>query len=186
MKQKHSKKSGIVSRGDLYYIDIPCSTGHEMQKDRPGVVVSCDALNRTSTCVTVVMCSGSNHHDLPQHITIRSLPEQSTAMCEHIYTVDKSRLGRYLGRVTPIELQQIDIGLIMGLALDDYGLASPQTATKEQTEASSTACEVKRDYDAEHAATAIRLFQAEAERDAYHRMYDNLLDRVMQERRVSA
>lgn len=79
-----------ITRGDIFYIGIPGGTGHEMLKSRPGVVISGDALNKSSTCVTVVMCSASNKRDLPEHIVLRSTPLISTAMCEHIYTVDKS------------------------------------------------------------------------------------------------
>lgn len=45
-----------ILRGEIYYVAIPYATGHEMEKDRPAIVVSCEELNRTSPCVAVVMC----------------------------------------------------------------------------------------------------------------------------------
>ena len=105
-----------VRRGDIYFLDIPHYTGSEMGKNRPAIVVSCDAINRTSPCVTVVCCSGSNQHaDLPEHVDVTSTPRPSLALCEHIYTVDKSRLGDYLGALSPQELAGVDRGIALGL-----------------------------------------------------------------------
>ena len=58
-----------ILRGEIYYVAIPYATGHEMEKDRPAIVVSCEELNRTSPCVAVVMCSASPKKELPEHIT---------------------------------------------------------------------------------------------------------------------
>lgn len=52
-----------IKRGGVYYIDNPTFTGHEMAKDRPAVVVSCDAMNCTSSVVSVVYMTGG--HALP-------------------------------------------------------------------------------------------------------------------------
>ena len=97
-----------ILRGEIYYVAIPYATGHEMEKDRPAIVVSCEELNRTSPCVAVVMCSASPKKELPEHITIRTTPVVSTALCEHIYTVDKSRLGKFVGRCTKAEIAALD------------------------------------------------------------------------------
>ena len=45
-------------------------------------------------------------------------------MCEHIYTVDKSRLGNFVGHLTPQELQRLDIGIMV--ALDIGGGTEPE------------------------------------------------------------
>lgn len=115
-------KPADIRRGDIYFLDIPHYTGSEMGKDRPAVVVSCDALNRTSPCVTVVCCSGSNQRlELPEHVPVTSTPLPSLALCEHIYTVDKSRLGDFLGALSTEELAGVDRGIALGLfgALED-------------------------------------------------------------------
>ena len=115
------KKAGNIpevrkfARGDIVYVSIPHATGHEMMKDRPGVVVSCNELNSSLPLVTVVMCSSSAQKAMLEHISIRSAPERCMALCEHIYTVDKSRVGRVIGHCTESELAAVDAGILAGL-----------------------------------------------------------------------
>ena len=166
-----------ILRGEIYYVAIPYATGHEMEKDRPAIVVSCEELNRTSPCVAVVMCSASPKKELPEHITIRTTPVVSTALCEHIYTVDKSRLRRYVGRCTRAELAQVDIGIISALALGAYGLARPEEAAAEAHPVEQPFPLVQPDME---------LAIAQVERDVYKSLYESLLDRMTMERRAGA
>lgn len=109
-----------MKRGDIYYIEINDEgvTGHEMMKNRPGIIVSRDEHNDVAETVQVVYCSASSKHpELPEHICIRSTPRMSVAMCEHIYTVDKSRLGNYVGSLTEQELQMLDVGIMVALGI---------------------------------------------------------------------
>lgn len=166
-----------IKRGDIYYVAIPYATGHEMEKDRPAIIVSCDELNRTSTCVAVVMCSASNKRDLPEHIVIRSTPLISTAMCEHIYTVDKSRLERHMGHCSKSELAAIDIGIMTAVGLDAYDLARPMETAEEETPVCEPFPLVEPNME---------LDIARIERDTYKRLYESLMDRMSMERRAGA
>lgn len=100
MAKKGTFPANAMRRGEIYWVDIPNAIGHELMKDRPAIIVSCDALNDNSPVVQVVYCSASPKKELPEHITIRSTEQISTALCENVYTVDKSRVGRYVGRCT--------------------------------------------------------------------------------------
>lgn len=166
-----------ILRGEIYYVAIPCATGHEMEKDRPAIVVSCEELNRTSPCVTVVMCSASHKKELPEHITIRTTPVVSTAMCEHIYTVDKSRLGKFVGRCTKAEIAALDIGIMSALALGAYDLARPVEEAEDTHPVEQPFPLVQPDME---------LAIVQVERDTYKRMYESLLDRMTMERRAGA
>lgn len=86
--------------------------------------MSRDDHNEAAETVQVVYCSASQHQELPEHVGIRSTPRPSAAMCEHIYTVDKSRLGNFVGHLTPQELQRLDIGIMV--ALDIGGGTEPE------------------------------------------------------------
>lgn len=172
------KESAVkIRRGDIYYIDIPYATGHEMEKDRPGIVVSCDALNETSPCVNVVFCSASSKRELPEHITIRSTPLPSTALCEHIYTVDKSRIVKLVGRATAAEIEMVNIGIMSGLNLGKTELASPCEPVSEEQQSNS---------NGETDGSLLDLVRAQTERDTYKALYERLLDRMSIERRESA
>ena len=112
-----------IKRGDIVYVEIPYATGHEMMKDRPAVVVSSNAMNYTAPVVNVVYLTGSKQPDRPFHVEVRAAMSarhgSSTALCEHIYTVDKSRLGKILGTCSEEEMAAIDDGILLSLALGD-------------------------------------------------------------------
>lgn len=166
-----------IKRGDIYFTAIPYATGHEMMKDRPAIVVSCEELNETSPCVVVVMCSASNSRELPEHITIRSTPVPSTALREHIYTVDKSRLGTRCGRCTGAEMAAVGIGIMAGLGMDVKGLASPV----EEFSGGSTGSD-----QVEKIPASEELVRTRTERDVYRGMYERLLDSMSMERMPGA
>lgn len=128
-----------MKRGEIYWIRIPSNTGHELMKDRPGIIVSRGPITTAAT-VNVVMCSASYKADAPEHITIRSTPRVSTAMCEHIYTVDRSRIEEYLGKVSEQEMQAVDMGIASALGLDCFQskrekpVAAPAAVSAEAVE----------------------------------------------------
>ena len=177
MAKKSTFPASVIMRGEIYWVDIPNAIGHELMKDRPAIIVSCDALNDNSPVVQVVYCSASPKKELPEHITIRSTEQISTALCENVYTVDKSRIGRYVGRCTKREMEQVDLGLLSGLGLAQFGLASRQ---KDEDEAQP----VRR--EAEDGAAPMALVIARTERDTYKRMYESLLTRMTMERAAEA
>lgn len=166
MAKKGTFPANAMRRGEIYWVDIPNAIGHELMKDRPAIIVSCDALNDNSPVVQVVYCSASPKKELPEHITIRSTEQISTALCENVYTVDKSRVGRYVGRCTKREMEQVDLGLLSGLGLAQYGLASPQDDEEEPEPVRG---------DTEDGTASMALVIAQTERDTYKRMYESLI-----------
>ena len=151
-----------MKRGDIFYIEIPYATGHEMEKDRPGIVVSATEANVMRDVVQVVFCSASTQHQMPEHVEIHSTPRRSTAMCEHIYTVDKSRVGTYIGTATPEEMEQLEAALSKALALGaknaggGYSSSAPKEASGLREENVRIRCEL----------------------ETYKTMYERLLDRI--------
>ncbi|MEG1562866.1 MAG: type II toxin-antitoxin system PemK/MazF family toxin [Bacteroides sp.] len=157
-----------IKRGDIYWVEIRSATGHEMDKDRPGIVVSCDELNETSPLVSVVYLSTSTSRlELPEHVTIRSAERPSTALCEQVYSVDKVRLNRLCGRVTVDELRLVDMALMIGLALSPVALQATQSDEKKKSAETDSVLLKAKD--------ALRV---EAELDMYKRLYESLLDRL--------
>lgn len=108
-----------MRRGDIYYVEIFESTGHEMRKNRPCVIVSNNDFLDNLDVVQVVMCSSSRQHEIATHVPITSTPRHSVAMCEHLYTVDRSRLRGHLGRVTVEEMERINSALTFALGISE-------------------------------------------------------------------
>lgn len=105
-----------MKRGDIYIIQIPFATGREMRKNRPGVIVSGGELEGRGL-LQVVLCSGSSEHGIVTHVPVGGLQKPSVVMCEHLYTVDRSRIGAPVGQCTEAELAEIDraLGTLLGL-----------------------------------------------------------------------
>lgn len=108
-----------IKRGEIFYIargGVLC--GNEQQADRPAVVVSNDKANENSGAIEVVYLTTQPKVDLPTHTVIRSTGRVSTVLCEQVTTVSTDRVGGYIGQCTEQEMKNIDIALMISLALD--------------------------------------------------------------------
>lgn len=108
---------GTVHRGEIYHINEMDVTGHEQHGDRPAIIVSNDVGNEHSPVVEVVYLTTQKKNTLPTHVQIYSSPRPSTALCEQIDSVDKSRLGGLMGRITEEEMHEIDKALAVSLEI---------------------------------------------------------------------
>ena len=109
-----------IYRGEMFYVSLAPSAGDEIQSGRPAIIVSNDDFKKHSRVVEVVYLTTQEKDYRPTHVEIKSSPKPSTAICEQIHTVSIDRLGDYAGRVTELEMQQIDIALLVSLQLDEY------------------------------------------------------------------
>ena len=123
-----------IKRGDIFYIYPGYAVGSEQRSGRPGIIVSNEANNQFSPTVEVVYTTTQPKSDLPTHVTIRSTPKESTAICEQITTVALERLGDYAGHVTEGEMMNLEIAMAISLGLDFQSAAQVR-----KTEASAPA-----------------------------------------------
>ncbi len=110
-----------IERGDIFFIKRFRTYGSEQQSGRPAIVVSNDVGNRYSTAIEVVYLTSQQKTPLPTHVTVYSSHRESTALCEQITSVDKTRLGEYVGHLTDEEMRAVDYALLvsLGLATED-------------------------------------------------------------------
>lgn len=149
-----------MKRGEIYYIQHPDATGAEINKARPGVIVSNDALNQTCDVVEVVYLTTQDKKDLPTHVTIEATGRRSTALCEQINAVSVLRVGDYCGTCSEDEMLTIDHGLRASLGIER--IRSPrEVKALRVTEEESRLLE--------------QLRRVQEERDRYARMLDMLL-----------
>ena len=104
------KRNPCIRRGGCYWVENLNAVGHEMMKTRPAVVVSCGALAGTSPVVNVVYLSNTDKKR-EGYVRVRTEKGLSVAHCENIYSVDKSRLGTYLGQCGEDEMVKIDAAI---------------------------------------------------------------------------
>ncbi len=100
----------MIKRGDIFYADLNPVIGSEQGGVRPVLIVQNDVGNRHSPTVIAVPISSAEKSKLPVHIKIRGsgLPKDSTILAEQIRTLDRCRIGRYVGSLDNGMMRNID------------------------------------------------------------------------------
>lgn len=109
-----------VHRGDIVYVrnEEGKSTGCEWTKDRPAIIVSNNLCNEHSPVIEIVYLTTSpRKHLLPTHVIVHSTPLNSVALCEAVYSVDKSRIESVIGQCSTSEILRINNALAISLGL---------------------------------------------------------------------
>jgi len=95
----------IVRRGDVFLVGLDPTRGGEIRKTRPCVVVSPDELNaHLHTFIVALLTTGS--HPYPFRVPCRFEGRPGYIVLDQIRTVDRERLVRKLGKLTPSTLRR--------------------------------------------------------------------------------
>jgi mRNA interferase MazF len=101
-----------VKRGDVYWI-----AGDGVPYAHPHVVVQDDVFNRSRVTTVIVCALTSNLHraDEPGNVLLdpgeADLPSQSVVVVSQIESVERTRLGAYVGTLSETRVEQILDGL---------------------------------------------------------------------------
>ena len=110
-----------VRRGDIVVANLDPTIGVEIKKTRPVIVLSNDSINQFSHLIVVVPLTKNTAHLSPSHALIPKgvarLPFASKAVNEQVKAVDKRRLVKRLGSLTPALLAQVERALKNTFAL---------------------------------------------------------------------
>lgn len=111
-----SQKKHAIQRGDIYYADLTPVVGSEQGGIRPVLIIQNDMGNRHSpTVIAAAITASRKGKHLPTHVRLCGstcgLFRDSTVLLEQLRTLDKSRLGEYMGNVGLEKLQQVDAAL---------------------------------------------------------------------------
>ena len=94
-----------VKRGHVYLVSLDPTTGREIKKTRPCVVVSPDELNaHMGTYIVAPLTTGS--HAYPFRIACRFQGRAGHVVLDQMRTVDRVRLVTRLGRLSPQALEK--------------------------------------------------------------------------------
>ena len=109
-------------RGDIYFADMEPHIGSEQGGTRPVVVLQNDVGNRYAPTLIVATVTSRTEKKKyqPTHVLIAhntAFEKPSVVQLEQIFTIDKSRIQRFLGRITQNEMQEIEKGVVSSLAL---------------------------------------------------------------------
>jgi mRNA interferase MazF len=87
-------------RGDVFLVTLNPTEGREIRKTRPCVIVSPDELNASlSTFIVAPMTTGG--YAYPFRVECRFQKKSGFVVMDQVRTVDRRRLVKHLGRLTP-------------------------------------------------------------------------------------
>ena len=107
----------VISRGEVWWADLPAPTGSGPGFRRPVVVVQGDALNRSrlATVVCVPLTSNLRWADAPGNVllaaTVTGLSKDSVANVSQVVTLDKSLLTERVGKLSTSKVELLLSGL---------------------------------------------------------------------------
>ncbi len=107
--------TGLIFRGEVYYVDLGQPVGHEPAFRRPAVVVSVDILNNGPGGLVVVVPITTAGYGLRSHVELEpassGLDHTSYARCDQLRAVSVERMSCRQGMIDPEQTQAIDQAL---------------------------------------------------------------------------
>jgi len=113
----------VVSRGEIWWVDLADPAGAEPGFTRPVLVVQSNAFNRSriGTVIVVALSSNMRLAAAPGNVSLSprksGLPKESVANLSQIITLDKQSLREKAGELSQKTMQLIDEGIRLVLAV---------------------------------------------------------------------
>mgnify|MGYP006284102275 CR=1 FL=1 len=113
-----------MKRGEVWQVDLDPTTGAEIKKVIPCIIVNRDTLARLPLRIIVPVTAWDPRFDMaPWHVPIDATAEnglikKSSADTFQVRSISKKRLVRKLGEVSHKVMIEINKGLYVSLALD--------------------------------------------------------------------
>ena len=117
---KDNPMKNEINRGDIFFAMLDPVIGSEQGGMRPVCCIQNQTGNRHSPTTIVAPITSQSKKPLPTHIVLSGQPdieEDSVLMMEQIRTIDKSRIGQLVGRLSPDLLEKLDRALTASLDL---------------------------------------------------------------------
>ena len=115
-----------MRRGEVYWAELVLRPGSEQSGRRPVILVSHDGFNQTpawrSIIVVPITTSASQGRRGPTIVELpggaAGLPKTSLAVCHQVTTLDRAKLTKRIGVLSPGLLGEIELGLKASMDLD--------------------------------------------------------------------
>jgi mRNA interferase MazF len=95
-----------MKRFDVYLVALDPTLGSEIKKTRPCLIVSPDEANRHLTTVIIVPMTTKGRH-YPTRIPCRFQGKHGQIVLDQLRTVDKVRLVKRLGKISPAAQREV-------------------------------------------------------------------------------
>lgn len=101
----------VADRFAVYLVPLAPTTGSEMAKTRPCVVVSPDVMNHLVRTVIVAPLTSTIRH-FPYRVSCKFAGRQGQIALDHIRSIDKSRLAKRLGNLDAAAAARVSATLV--------------------------------------------------------------------------
>lgn len=95
-----------IGQYEIFLINLNPTTGHEIKKTRPCVVISPDEINKNIQTVIIAPMT-TKSHDYPTRVKVKFQGKSGLIVLDQIRTVDKRRLVKRLGRINRSEIEKV-------------------------------------------------------------------------------
>jgi mRNA interferase MazF len=117
-----ARRIKVVRRGEIYLVSFDPTLGAEIQKTRPALVVQNDIANRYSPITIVVAITSTiDTRPRPTKVLVRApeggLSVDSMVLLNQIRSVDKQRLLKRLGKLSPSTMEDVNRALLISFGL---------------------------------------------------------------------
>lgn len=110
-----------IKRGEIYYANLCPVVGSEQGGDRPVIILQNNKGNLHSRTTIVAAITGElDKPNLPTHVIFKSdcMKKESMVLLEQIRTIDKSRLGRFVGTMDSKTMKRVDKAILISFGID--------------------------------------------------------------------
>ncbi len=116
--------SASPRRGDIFWMDFDPARGTEQAGHRPALVISRNEFNRSSGNVVVAAITSQVRDNSPVQAILEKgepLDKRSAVLTFQVLTVTKSRLEKYIGRLTDDQQTDVDRKICLSFGLPCSG-----------------------------------------------------------------
>ncbi len=106
-----------MKRGEIRWVDFGSSTGGEIKKRRPVVIISNDASNKYLNRVQVIPLTSNTERLYPSEALVLFDNKKSKAMADQITTISIEKLSDKAGIVSQEELGKIEEAIKIQLGM---------------------------------------------------------------------
>jgi mRNA interferase MazF len=108
-------------RGEIWTVDLEPVVGSEKGKARPALVIQNDIGNRYSPVLIVAAITSGEDARYDVQVSVKApeggLRHNSMVLLNQIRTIDKRRVGRFWGRLSPQTMRRVDRAIEISLGL---------------------------------------------------------------------
>ena len=90
----------VVKRFDVYLVNLDPTVGREIQKTRPCLIISPDEMNNAIATVIIAPMT-TKGQPYPSRVACRFQGKEGLVVLDQLRTVDKTRLVKRLGKISP-------------------------------------------------------------------------------------